>query len=270
MRTMKILCAALILLGLTAPGSPAAWMQFAGGPTVSNGTWPGGSAYSGTAVATASNFVNGNLSTPFIGIGPNSVPNLSPDYFATGLVPNAGPSVSAIATPYNDAGDMYHVVIDFSGTSSSAGTGFLPANSTFAIIDLDISEVYLRVKATDPASNPITSPWIGGPNAWFDMNLPMIPQGSLGAPPTLVGPASGVYDMLGINWNFDVGMWLFTTTQAVRTIEFDMARNTGNNQIGGGGAGWAFYTSPIPEPTGLTLACAGLALVGSFSPRRRG
>jgi hypothetical protein len=247
-------------------------MQFVGGPTLAVGTWPGGNAYVGTATVTASNFVNGNINTPAIGITPNNIPNLSPDYFATGLIPNPGPSVSAIATPYNDAGDMYHVVIDFSGTSSAAGVGFLPAGSQFAILDLDIQEDYRKVSATDPANNPIATPWFGvtgGPNVWFDMNLPMLTQGAIGASPTLVGPVLGVYDMFGIAWNFDVGMWRFTTTQPVRTISFDMSKSSGNNAIGGGGAGWAFYTAPVPEPTSVALVFGALAIGGCSFRRER-
>jgi len=270
MHTSRLLCAWLILFGLTTAHVQANWMTFAGGPVVSNGTWPGGSVLSGTATVTASNFVNGNNATPFIGISPQTIANLSPDYFLTGLQPNPGPSVTAIATPYNDAADRYHVVIDFSGTTSSSSSGVLPAGSVFAILDLDISEVYLQVNATDATNTQITTPWIGGPSAWFDMTLAMIPQGSLGPPPTLNGPLSGVYNMLGIGWNFDAGMWLFNTTQDVKTIAFDMARATGGNAIGGGGAGWSFYTRPVPEPSSAALVgCCLLIAVGRLVRRKR-
>jgi hypothetical protein len=244
-------------------------MTFAGGPVVANGTWPAGGAITGTALVTASNFVNGNNATPAIGITPLTIPNLSPDYFSTGLVPNLGNVVTSIGAPYNDAADTYHVVVDFSGTTGSSGPGVLPAGSVFAVIDLDIDEVFLKVKATDASSNPITTAWINNPNVRFDMNLPMIAQGSLGAPPTLVGPASGVYDMIGINWNYDAGMWLFSTTQAVKTIEFDMGKSSGGNAIGGGGAAWAFYTPPVPEPTCASLAASAL-LALACGTRRRG
>jgi hypothetical protein len=262
---------AWLILGLSTAAVNAEWISFTGGPVIANGTWPGGAALSGTAVATASNFVNGNNATPAIGITPLTIPNLSPDYFATGLVPNGGNVVTAITAPYNDAADTYHVVIDFSGTSGSSSSGVLPAGSVFAVIDLDIDEVYLNVKATDASSNPITTAWINNPNVRFDMNLVMIPQGSLGAPPTLIGPTSGVYDMIGINWNYDAGMWLFNTTQDVKTIEFDMGKTSGGNTIGGGGGGWAFYSPPVPEPSCTSLAVFALlaAASGSLTNRRR-
>ena len=47
------------------------------------------------------------------------------------------------------------------------------------------------------------------------MTPPMIPQGSLIPNPTLTGPVGGVYEMFGVSYNFDVGMWLFKTTQDV-------------------------------------------------------
>jgi hypothetical protein len=263
--------AALILFGSWPATARAEWLTFVGGPVNAVGTWPATGALAGTATATASNFVNGNNSTPAIGITPLTIPNLSPDYFATGLVPNAGNVVTSLGAPYNDAADTYHVVFDFSGTTSSSSSGVLPAGSVFAIIDLDIDEVFLQVKATDAASNLITTPWINNPNTRFDMNLPMIAQGSLGAPPTLIGPTGGVYDMIGINWNYDAGMWLFNTTQDVKTIEFDMAKNSGGNQIGGGGGGWAFYSPHVvPEPASLSLVgCGLLALLASARHGRR-
>jgi hypothetical protein len=101
------------------------------------------------------------------------------------------------------------------------------------------------------------------------MNLPMLTQGSIGASPTLAGPVLGVYDMFGIGWNFDAGMWRFTTTQPVRTISFDMSKSSGNNAIGGGGAGWAFYTAPVPEPTCAALVAIGLLVAAGPSVRRR-
>ena len=52
-------------------------------------------------------------------IAPNAIgPNLSPDYLSTGLSFNTGTLVHAIATPYNDQGDKYHVVVDFTGTTN--------------------------------------------------------------------------------------------------------------------------------------------------------
>lgn len=89
---------------------------------------------------------------------------------------------------------------------------------------------------------------------------------------TLLGPSGGLYDMIGINWNYDAGMWLFNTTQNVKTISFDMSKSTGGNAIGGGGAGWAFYTPPglnVPEPSSALLACCGLIVAVSRTERRR-
>jgi hypothetical protein len=261
----------LILVGWAATATQAGWMQFSGGGAAANGVWPAGNLLSGTATVTASNFVNGNINTPFIGLTPVSIgPALSADYVATTLVPNPGSLVTEIGTPYNDAGDMYHVVVDFSGTTSSSSSGVLPAGSIFAIVDLDIVENYRNITATDASNIQIATPWISGPNGFFDMLNPMIAQGSLVPNPTLTGPVGGVYQMFGVSYNFDVGMWLFTTTQDVKTIAFDMERGTGTNTIGGGGAGWAFYTPPVPEPACVPLlACCALFLTRRPAIRRR-
>lgn len=264
MHIPRLIAASLILTACAASSAQAGWMQFSGGGVSANGVWPAGNLLSGTATVTASNFVNGNINSPFIGLTPISVgPALSPDYFATSLIPNPGNIVTEIGTPYNDAGDKYHVVVDFTGTTSGSSSGVLPAGSTFAIIDLDIVENYRNVTATDALNNPITTPWINGPNGNFDMLNPMIPQGSLVPNPTLTGPVAGVYQMFGVSYNFDVGMWLFSTTQAVKTIAFDMERATGGNALGGGGGGWAFYTPPIPEPASFALICCGLVVLAS-------
>ncbi|HEX3600629.1 MAG TPA: hypothetical protein VHU84_10840, partial [Lacipirellulaceae bacterium] len=114
MKIPRLLCALLIILGLATTHVQANWLTFFGSGVTSNGIWPAGSQLSGTATANASSFVNGIPATPFIGLLPTNVGSLSADYAATGLQPNPGPSVDLIATPYNDTGDKYHVVIDFS------------------------------------------------------------------------------------------------------------------------------------------------------------
>src|SRR5687767_11457551 len=272
MRHVRVLFTAFFVMGIWATSAWAQWMEFAGGPIVATGTWPAGSGLSGTALVTASNFVNGNSATPLIGLTPNTIgPPLSADFFAAGLQPNPGDTVPVISTPYNDTGDRYHVVVDFTGTVGPSSIGVLPAGTLFALIDLDIQEDYRGVTATNAANVQITTPWIAGPNGYFDATPPMIPQSSLIPNPTLVGPAGGVYDMFGISYNFDVGMWLFNTTQDIKTLSFDMDKSTVGNAIGGGGAGWAFY-SPIPEPSSAALACCcGLAVVfvGTFCRARR-
>jgi hypothetical protein len=268
MQMLRCLCAALLLLGACAGDLHANWMTFTGGPAVAIGTWPGGSGLTGTATVIASNFVNGNLSTPAIGLTPNTIgPPLSSDFFAAGLQPNLGSTVGVISTPYNDTGDRYHVVIDFSGTSGGSSSGVLPAGTVFALIDLDIQEDYRRISATNALNLPIVSPWISGPNGYFDATPPMISQGSLVPNPTLVGPVAGIYDMFGVSYNFDVGMWLFQTTQDVRTISFDMQKSTGGNAIGGGGAGWAFY-APVPEPSSAALACCAFVALACRGARQ--
>jgi hypothetical protein len=271
MRTTRILCTLLIITAICAANVQANWMTFSGGPVVSVGTWPFGSALNGVAVATQSNVVNGIPNTPPIGLTPINVPLLSPDYFATGLQPNSGPSVDMLGTPYNDSGDKYHVVIDFSGTTGGSNPGVLPAGSIFAIIDLDILEDYRNVAAVDSSLNPIVTPWISGPNGFFDMTLPMTvnPAVTFGSSPTLTGPVAGVYQMFGVNWNDDAEMWLFQTTQDVRAISFDMQKSGPvPPAVGGGGAGWAFYTPPIPEPSSFALVCCSLAAGGCLIRRR--
>jgi hypothetical protein len=267
MQTTRTIYALASLLAIGATTVHANWMTYTGGPAVALGTWPGGSGLSGFATITASSFVNGNPITPAIGITPINVgPPLSADFFAAGLQPNLGGNVPVIGTPYNDAGDKYHVVIDFAGTVGSSSVGVLPAGTLFAIIDLDIQEDYRKITATNAANVQIATPWIMGPNGYFDMTPPMIPQASLIPNPSLVGPVGGVYEMFGVGYNFDVGMWLFKTTQDVRTISFDMQKSTGGNNIGGGGAGWAFY-APIPEPSCSSLFCWGVAIAGAAFPR---
>jgi hypothetical protein len=262
-------CTVAIALALGATDVKANWMTFSGGPGVAIGTWPGGSGLSGFATVTATNFVNGNPITPAIGLTPNTIgPPLSADFFAAGLMPNPGNTVPVISTPYNDTGDRYHVEIDFSGTAGPSSAGVLPAGTVFALIDLDIQEDYRRITATNAANAQITTPWIAGPNGYFDATPPMIPQSSLVPNPTFVGPAGGVYDAFGVGYNFDVGMWLFQTTQDVKTISFDMEKSTGGNQIGGGGAGWAFY-APIPEPAALPVLLLGGGLLLLRRGRRR-
>ena len=157
MRNFRTLFALAVLSGICAAPAQANWMTFTGGPAVALGTWPGGSGLAGFATVTASNFVNGNPATPAIGLTPITVgPPLSADFFAAGLMPNAGNTVPMIGTPYNDAGDMYHVVIDFSGTVGGSSVGVLPAGTLFALIDLDIQEDYRRITATNAANVQIT------------------------------------------------------------------------------------------------------------------
>ena len=270
MRTLRLLCAMLMLLALATTRARAEWMTFFGSGVASTGVWPAGMQLAGTANVNASSFINGIPATPFIGLTPFSIgPGLSADYFGTGLVPNPGPTVTEISTPYNDTGDKYHVVIDFSGTIGGANPGVLPAGSIFAIIDLDSTENYRRITATNAANAVITTPWINGPNAYFDMNNPLTPVAFMVPTPTLTGPVAGVYQMFGPSGNFDVGMWLFNITQDVKTISFDMELGIGGNPSqGGGGAAWAFYTTKVPEPTTVALACMGL-IVGGCSRRGR-
>ena len=268
MHLLRFSIACLILIGFIATPLHAEWMIFTGGPTVATGVWPAGTALSGTAVAKQTNVVNGNLATLPVGLLPITVgPALSPAYVATTLVPNTGNLVTSLGAPYNDTGDKYHVSIDFSGTTGGPNPNVLPAGSIFAILDLDITENYRKIFATNSANAVITTPWISAPIANFDMtNPPVIPPG----PPTLAGPVGGVYAMFGIASNYDVGMWLFKTTQDVKTINFDMEVGVGGNTIGGGGATWAFYTPPAiiaPEPSAMLLIACGLAL-GTIARRR--
>jgi hypothetical protein len=250
-------------------------MIWTGGGVTSTGVWPAGSTLAGTAVANLSNYTNGNNATVFIGLTPNAIgPNLSPDYLSTGLSFNTGTLVHAIATPYNDHGDKYHVSIDFSGTTNGSNPGVLPAGSIFSILDLDITENYRQIFATDAANNVITTPWINGPNNYFDATNPMTPTPAItyGSAPVLTGPVVGVYEMFGVNWNDDAEMWLFKTTQDVKTISFDMEVGFGGNAIGGGGAGWQFYApkGPLaPEPTSGLLLLSGIVVGGHTIRSRR-
>lgn len=263
---LLFLCAWLTLFGSVTGHVRAGWMIFTGGPNVATGVWPAGNMLNGTATATASNFINGNNATLPIGLTPIVVgPALSPQYFATTLQPNPGTLVHSLGAPYNDTGDKYHVVIDFTGTNGGSNPNVLPAGSIFAILDLDITENFRNVTATNSANAVIATPWINGPNGYFDMNNPVfIPGGS----PTLTGPVAGVYQMFGINFNFDVGMWLFNSTQDVKTISFDMEVGVGGNTIGGGGATWAFYTPPVPEPATIVCIVGGVVGACGFRTRR--
>jgi hypothetical protein len=157
------------------------------------------------------------------------------------------------------------VVIDFSGTIGGPVPGVLPAGTLISIVDIDIQEDFRNVTATNAINAVINTPWLSGPNAYFDSTPPMVPQSSLVPTPTLTGPVAGVYQMFGVDYNFDVGMWLFETTQDVRTISFDMSKSTGGNAIGGGGAGWAFY-APVPEPSSIGAPMLGAV---ALAARRR-
>ena len=80
------------------------------------------------------------------------------------------------------------------------------------------------------------------------------------------------YQMLGVTWNDDAEMWLFKTTQDVKTINFDMEVGVGGNTIGGGGAGWQFYAPKgtiVPEPATLVLLSSGLVFAGHAIRYRR-
>jgi hypothetical protein len=264
--------ACLVLFAITATHARAEWMTFFGSGVSSTGVWPAGMQLAGNASVTASSFINGIPATPFIGLTPFSVgPALSADYNATGLVPNPGPTVTEISTPYNDTGDKYHVVIDFSATTGGSTPGVLPAGSIFAIIDLDSTENYRKITATNAFNIPILVPWISAPTSYFDMNNPLTPVAFMVPTPTLTGPVFGAYEMFGPSANFDVGMWLFTTTQDVKTISFDMELGIqGGPFQGGGGAAWAFYTRAIPEPASIGLLAIGLiACTGTFRGRRK-
>src|SRR3954454_23846365 len=116
---------ALLLLAICAPAVDAEWLTWSGGPSVAVGNWPATASLAGTAAAKQSLVVNGIISTPPIGLTPQSIGNLSSDYFATGLVPNPGPVVDMLGAPYNDTGDKYHVLMDFSGTTGGSIPGTL-------------------------------------------------------------------------------------------------------------------------------------------------
>jgi hypothetical protein len=75
--------------------------------------------------------------------------------------------------------------------------------------------------------------------------------------------------MFGPSANFDVGMWLFKTSQDVKTISFDMEVGIAGGPFqGGGGAAWAFYTT-VPEPTTAALAVVAFVVTGTSIVRRR-
>jgi len=101
------------------------------------------------------------------------------------------------------------------------------------------------------------------------MNNPLTPVALMVPTPTLAGPVLGAYEMFGPSANFDVGMWLFNTTQDVKTISFDMELGIqGGPFQGGGGAAWAFYTA-VPEPSAVSILALGLSLLSTASQRRR-
>src|SRR6185295_949984 len=158
----------------------------------------------------------------FIGLTPFSVGSRWSQSAGTGLEANRGSVVDVPSTPCIAPCDQHQFARSFSGTRGGPNPGVLPANSIFAIIDFDSTENYRQITATNAANAVITTPWISGPNAYFDMNNPLTPVGLMVPVPTFSGPDAGVYQMFGPSANIDVGMWLIKTTQDVKTISFNM------------------------------------------------
>ncbi len=266
MKSQPIVLALAVSFSLFVTTTHAQWMDFSGGPNNATGTWTGATSLSGTASVTASNFINGNNSTVQIGVLPISLTSLSTDFYNAGLIPNTGNIVPSIGAPFNDTGDKYQVVIDFSSTTGPNSSGVLPTGTTVAIIDMDINETFSQVFATDAANNVITSAWLSPLQAYFDMTSPLFNGGNVAPWQPTVSEALGVYDMVGNPGNFDSGMMLFQTTQDVRTISLYAEVGGPQGVIGGGGATIGFY-APVPEPSTAMLAFAGLGVMFALRTR---
>ena len=248
-------------------GAQAQWMEFTGGPTTATGNWIGASSLSGSASVTASNFINGNNSTGPIGLTPFNQGSLSVDFYNAGLTHNPGNILPTMSTPFNDTGDKYHVEFDFLLTSGSSSSGVLPAGTTMVIFDMDISENYRNLMATDAANNPIATAWLTPVQAYVDASTPLFNGGNVAPWQPTVNHSVGIYDLFGNPGNFDAGLLVFQTTQDVRTIALDMEIGGVQGNLGGGGAAIGFF-APVPEPQSGLLLVFGISTLVSLTRRR--
>jgi len=227
-------------------------------------TYAGGTgAYSGSVNAVATNIIDG-MGNGVPGISPFAHSNLTPT-FLSNYPTNPGGTLDYLGVTYNDSGDQYDVMLDFTGLS----LGYLPSGSLIAFLDVDISENLRALTAYDPASTQIGSAWlnpIGGLPGIQDFNMTG-GDGINNAFLATVSQTGGIYDILGNANNQDSAFQGYTTNQDISRMTWHFNRTVGGIVAGGGGYGVALETSAVPEPASmLTL---GVAALGVFARRKR-
>lgn len=256
----------LFTLGVLCATTHAQWLSHT---SVSSGvqttaSYVGGSgAYAGNVIALATNIIDG-MGNGVPGINPFFHNNLTPT-FLSNYPTNPGGTLDYLGVTYNDSGDEYDVLLDFSGLS----LGYLPSGSLIAFLDVDISENLRSLTAYDPASAQIGSAWltpIGGLPGIHDFNM-VGGDGINNAFLATVNQTGGIYDILGHQNNQDSAFQGFTTNQDISRMTWHFNRTVGGIVLGGGGYGVALQTSAVPEPA--TMLALGAGVFSLLARRKR-
>lgn len=263
---MKRHSLAILAIGALCASTHAQWLSHT---SVSPGqsttaSYAGGSgAYSGFVNAVASNIIDG-LGNGVPGINPFFHNNLTPT-FLSNYPTNPGGTLDYLGVTYNDSGDQYDVMLDFSGLS----LGYLPSGSLIAFLDVDISENLRALTAYDPASAQIGTAWlspIGGLPGIHDFDM-VGGDGINNAFLATVSQTGGIYDILGNQNNQDSAFQGYTTNQNISRMTWHFNRTVGGIVPGGGGYGVALETSAVPEPA--TMLALGAGVIGMLASRKR-
>lgn len=262
--------AAAIGLAASPIDARAEWLVWTSGNSMSqSGLFPtsAGPAYWGTAQATVSGFYDGGgIGTA--GLSQIAHSNLTPSFYSH-YSTNASGAMHALGITYDHTRDRYRVTIDF----GNMALGRIIAGTTMAVLDLDIEEEMLNVRAWDPFGNQITSSWLSqypGNKGLLDYSLDQDGLDITGAiaSPIVLGGSTGIYNFKGWWWNDTSSLLGFATTVDVGRIVFDFAKSstTDYNHIGGYGVAFA---SPVPEPTSAAIFAVGTAVSAALRVRRR-
>ena len=260
----------LLVLALSAafaPISNAQWLQHTVVTTGLSTTavFPGGAGpYAGTVTTSVSNIFDG-LGNGVPGIGAVPFTNLTPTLLANFPL-NSNGAFEYMPVSFSDNGDSYDVTMNFTGL----GSGYLPAGSVIALLDIDISEQMLGFKAFGPGNVQITTSWLtplAAPRDVFDWSN-SLGDGINPAFAASVSESGGVYDLLGMNINLDSAFQGFSSTENIESMTWHFTfPNPGPFNAGTGGYAVAIG-SPVPEPSSATLAIIG-GLAGLIGYRRK-
>lgn len=230
--------------------------------TALNGSFNVGGAYSGGFKVYTQNFTDGgNDGIP--GIVPVSYNQLTTS-FTNNLPTNPGPAFDYFGVTYNNSGDSYDVILDFSGLQN----GYLPMGTIVGFLDIDILEDMQRLVAWDSSNNFISNPWLtpmGGQAALLDYSsVGGDSTGSITGPVTAYN--SGAYDFFGQSPNWDAAFLGYTTTQDVSMMLFHFAKSNAS-QFAPGTGGYGLALGVVPEPTSMAVLAFGAA--GLIARRRK-